>query len=682
MALEQIKLELHNAQFFGDVVTGTTVVKSLAGLRRCTECLIESNVLGRATALILECPNCGRQAFKRKFRVRFNPGGKPHFQMIFYGNPYIDNFTGAPNLALRVGTQLACNRSQTMGHITGAFRLAIMAQTGFDIPMGEPIPDLYLTEDEKKLPPIIDGRYWVIGTGKRPPFTSKFWPPERWQAVVSSLPDITFVQIGFDDEKPDSEHYHPVLYGDNVINMIGETQDPRSGIRDLFRLVYHADGCCSLVSSLMHVAAGFRKPCVIPAGAREPANFETYPFHRFIHTQGSMKCEGKDLDGNEREDPGIRSCWRESARACPELQQGYPKCMMMIEPFQVANGIKSYYNGGALDAPVPAKKRTAKKPIFKLVCNAHSFGGGERSAIWIANRMLLEGYDVHLIPSQSVNREFDMNLSPHVKLNSQEHHLTQPCDTLMWYTNDMTYGIKDKFALLSEVRAQKKIMVLNYRLGDVGELDWIKYWDQYIFLCSDLEMEFKKIVPECNSIILPPPVDLTPFFDAQHGSRDKTLHIVRVGSQGESKIPCNIREIVERIHAAHPNTKFTFMSGHKSLDGLDYVDNLKEYSMPMLDVLQRGSVFWYPLPDGYLDNGPRVIMEAMAAGLGVIADNRGGAKDRIVSGTGRLFDTIEEQTQFIIDMPGVLQEQLGQAARKHAKEQFIPERWIEAINNA
>lgn len=684
MGIEPIKLELHNAQFLGDLITGTTVPRDLAAVRRCTGCGHESNLLSKAQEAVIACPNCTGDTFRRKFSVRFNTGGKPHFQQVFYGNPYIEDFSGKADIEVKLGTQIGCNRSQTSGgHITEAFRLVLMAKTGFDFPMGELIPDLHLTDTEKAMSPDVCGSYWVISAGKRPPFTSKFWPPERWQAVVSSLPEITFVQVGLDDGKPKSEHFHPKLYGDNVIDMIGQTQDPRSGIRDLFRLVYHADGCCSLVSSLMHIAAGFRKPCVVPAGAREPARFEAYAFHRYIQYQGSMDCEGVDQSGNDRPAMGIYSCWKESALACSNTDQGYPKCLVMIEPHQVANAIKSYYIGGILKEPSePAKRRTKKKPTFKMVCNAHGFGGGERSAIWIANRMLREGFGVHVVPSRNVNREFGVKLSPHIKLDSPGHHLTQPCDILMWYTNDMTYGLKDKFALLSEVQAEKKIMVLNYRLGDAGELDWTKNWDQYIFLCSDLEAEYKTRVPECKSLVLPPPVDLTPFLEAQHGSRDKTMHIVRIGSQGGNKYPENIKEVVEQIHRIHPETQFTFMGGHPDLEGLDYVDNLKEYSVPVLDVLRRGSVFWYPLPEGYLDNGPRVIMEAMAAGLPVIADNRGGAKDRIAPGTGWLCDSIEEQVKIIIDMQGADQQQTGQAAREHAKAQFDPERWIEAINNA
>lgn len=680
MALDPQKIELRNFQFLGDLVTGTTVLRDMAAVRRCVECGLEVTLAEHAGKIVMPCPNCGRETLKRKFRIRFDTGPKAHFQQIFHGNPYLENYSGDPHLHLGIGTRIGCNRAERTGHhITESFRLSIMAQTGFDFPMGERIPDLHLTEDELALPPRIEGQYWVIATGKRPPFTSKFWPPERWQAVVSSLPDVTFVQIGYDDGKPDSEHYHPKLYGDNIINMIGQTQDERSGIRELFRLVYHADGCLSLVSSLMHIAAGFRKPCVVVGGAREPARFELYPFHRYIHNQGSMKCVGKDPSGNDRDHQGVRSCWRESAMACPNREQGYPKCMMMIEPFQVANGVKSYYNGGALEVPQErARLVVKKKPVFKIVCNSHGFGGGERSAVWIANNMLLAGYDVHWIPSRNVNKDLASSLSPLVKLDPPEHPLTEPCDILMLYANDMTGNFGDRYSLLEKVQAERKIMVLNFRLMQAGEVEWSRHWDQYIFLCSDLEAEFKKRAPDCNSIILPPPVDLQPFLDADLGSLDKTLHVVRIGSQGAKKYPKNIREMVEQIKKVHPAVTFSMMGGYKSLNDLDYVNNIREYSLPVLDVLRRGNLFWYPLPDGYIDNGPRVIMEAMAAGLPILADNWGGAKDRINGACGWLCNSFEDHLSVFEKVNGPMLAEKGKAAKDMARG-FVPEKWIRAI---
>ena len=686
MAVEPIKLDIRNAQFLGDVICMTTVPRDMAKVRRCTECLFEAVLPTKGLEPAMQCPNCGRQTLARKFIIRARTyddtpdggkKGKVHFMAIFGANPYIDDFDGEADMVLRLGTNLGCKGSNSSGeHMTQAYRKAVIAKTGFEFPQGLLKPDLHLSEHEINMPRIVDGRYWLICIGKRPPFTSKFWPPERWQAVVSALPEITFVQIGL------SEHDHPELRGGNVINLIGKTQDLETGIRDLFRLVYHSDGCCSLVSSLMHIAGAFDKPCVIPAGAREPVRFEQYAWHRYLHYQGAMKCIGKSSDDIPRNHGGTKACWKASADACPNLENGFPKCQMMIPASDVVNAIKSYYIGGHLE-PVEAKATVniAKQPVCKIVCNAHAWGGGERSAMWLANAMLLEGYEVQLLPTGNVNDNARKILSPYVRVADPAHPVTEPCELLINYTNDLVFGFNDKWSLLKDVQAKRKIMVLNYRLGAAGKLDWTMIWDKYIFLCSDMEAEFRNRVPECDTVVLPPPVNLKPFLDASFGSLNRTLHIVRVGSQSSQKFPPDIKAIVQRIKDVHPSVTFTFMGGHPSLNDLDYVNQFEEYSKPVLDILRKGTVFWYILPDGYLDNGPRVIMEAMATGLPVVTNNYGGGKNRVTDETGWLCDNVDQHIEVFKNLEGRTLNIKGQAAKERARSEFDPDRWITEILN-
>ncbi|MRR39045.1 ADP-heptose--LPS heptosyltransferase, partial [bacterium] len=128
--------------------------------------------------------------------------------------------------------------------------------------------------------------FWIVSAGGKYDVTIKWWDPQRFQAVVDHFRGrIQFVQVG------DWGHHHPRLNG--VIDFRGRTD-----LRQLVRLVHHAQGVLCPVTSLMHLAAAvpvpagilFPRPCVVVAGGREPAHWEAYPGHHFIHTCGALKC--------------------------------------------------------------------------------------------------------------------------------------------------------------------------------------------------------------------------------------------------------------------------------------------------------------------------------------------------------------------------------------------------------
>ena len=102
---------------------------------------------------------------------------------------------------------------------------------------------------------------------------------------------------------------------------------------------------------------------------------------------------------------------------------------------------------------------------------------------------------------------------------------------------------------------------------------------------------------------------------------------------------------------------------------------------PVWHFLRNGNCFFYCLPDGYTEGGPKVVMEAMASGLPVITDNHSGMKDRVTEKTGWLCDKWEdyvEVVKYLINNPNEIMEK-GLAAKEHAKKQFVASRWIDEI---
>lgn len=240
-------------------------------------------------------------------------------------------------------------------HFSDGHRKYLEDVLELEIPRSGLVPEIHLSQDERlwKSPLLKhhdhDGRYWVINAGSKSDFTLKQY--HRYQEVVDLLQGkITFVQIG------DMAHNHPPLVG--ALDMRGKTTH-----RELFRLVYHAEGVLTCVSYPMHIAAALMKPCVVVAGGRESTRWELYPNHRFLHTNGALSCCGYD------------GCWRNTITDCSypvvpivggrpnaldggeyavssKTEDNVPKCMEMIKPRTIVDAIELYYEGGVLQPEV------------------------------------------------------------------------------------------------------------------------------------------------------------------------------------------------------------------------------------------------------------------------------------------------------------------------------------------
>lgn len=233
--------------------------------------------------------------------------------------------------------------------------------------------DIHLSPEEMAAPSQIhelvgeDVPFWVIVAGGKKDYTIKWWSPERFQEVVDYFAGrILFVQVG------EKGHLHPGLRG--VIDLRGQTS-----LRQLVRLVYHAQGVLCPVTLAMHLAAAvpvkpngpvrdakasktighssfgtrhsqFMRPCVVIAGGREPAHWEAYPGHQFLHTIGALPCCANGGCWKSRTVPlGDGDKKDQRGSLCQDVVNGLPHCMDLIKPDDVIRAIKLYFDGGVCD---------------------------------------------------------------------------------------------------------------------------------------------------------------------------------------------------------------------------------------------------------------------------------------------------------------------------------------------
>lgn len=272
---------------------------------------------------------------------------------IWDNNPYLTRDLTPENAEIiEVGPSFLTNASNRDDrHFANAFRLSIEEKLGISIPQGAIKPDIWMTEEEISALPIVAPPYWIIVAGEKGDWTAKTYPFKRWEEFVQKHPEITFVQIGA------KEHRHPHLSFPNVINLIGKTQDRDTGFRDLLKLFYHAEGSIGLVSFQMHLAAAFNLPCVVVAGAREPARFTRYPGHQYLCTDGCLPCAEKS------------ACWHcDLEKRCKFVVeqdgQKFPKCVDIITVSDIDRAFMQYYQGKRLSLNSP-RVPVLPNPIVK-----------------------------------------------------------------------------------------------------------------------------------------------------------------------------------------------------------------------------------------------------------------------------------------------------------------------------
>jgi len=312
---------------------------------------------------------------------------------LWQGNPLVtklqDNAPGVMHLRAEYG--LIHSSNQGSNHFVHGFGHDFTTKLGLPIRAGEFKADLRLSDQEKawlsQVHEILNKTvpYWVVDAGHKSDFTAKHWSTNNYQHVVDSLPDIWFVQIGADNP----QHTHPALTGDNVINLIGKTSQ-----RQLARLVYNSAGVITPVSFPMHLSAALpahpmykrkHRPCIVLAGGREPAVWEQYSNHQFLHTCGQLPCnieggcwKSRTIpigDGDSKDTAGL--CERPVEDDKGEIM---PQCMAMITPETVVNKIRDYlrFYDYSSDNPsewsvvpyegfTPAMKEAREKAINKAV---------------------------------------------------------------------------------------------------------------------------------------------------------------------------------------------------------------------------------------------------------------------------------------------------------------------------
>ena len=343
----------------------------------------------------------------------------------------------------------------------------------------------------------------------------------------------------------------------------------------------------------------------------------------------------------------------------------------------------------------PCKRKLSSKSKFiKFVSTARGWGGCARSITTIMKMLMQQDHKVEFIPFRNkiVSREFQdyirRNLNGLIVTETYDS-LKEKCDILFVYADDFVweFGTPAISEVFSDLHAERKIMMLNYRRGGVGKIPWTKDWNKYMFLNSTQEKDLLQFMPEVKTKVLPPCTELEPFFAVQP-NYDDNMRIVRHSSQGDVKFTKTIgEEILDILNCGRRSIDINMLPGPSFVNAF-HDDHSGFWKKPrtaevevIVNFLSKGNLFWYSLPIGYMDQGPRVVIEAMAAGLPILADNWGGVIDRVTPECGWLCDDKNQFAEVVNNVSFVELKRKGEAARQRAREEFTPKSWVEEILN-
>lgn len=329
------------------------------------------------------------------------------------------------------------------------------------------------------------------------------------------------------------------------------------------------------------------------------------------------------------------------------------------------------------------------EPIFRMVANSFAIGGGEMSSSNLCRMAQKLGYRVVFHPTRkSINPKYGLSEDVEIGPTIISGEPRGSSDVLVFYANDFVYKLEETREVWERLLdgANRRVAVLNFVMGCSWQPWFSERIDKFLFLNTEKEAQLINRLREKGIRIPPtsslaPPVDLAPFLSLPEPDYEK-VNFVRTGRYHGKFEKGDILEIIDSWRGLSPDSEYYFQATPPFLREL-YGDDPKFHlhswdEIPIPELLSKCSLFWYRLPKSMKDQGPRVIVEAMAAGLPVLAEPRDGAADRVTESTGWLESDnrgFVRVLQEITSNPGLLREK-GRRARERAREEFDPWKWM------
>ena len=259
------------------------------------------------------------------------------------------------------------------------------------------------------------------------------------------------------------------------------------------------------------------------------------------------------------------------------------------------------------------------------------------------------------------------------------------------------------------------IVGINYVNGPLPKCQWLNKTGKLkavVFQNTEKRDEFERDrfgFEDTEQIVLHGAIDLQrflevcppqrngggePFVVLKHCTADWRKYTTEASAKSGEKIHLWQKHIYKepdtkfyaRLLKDTKNTQFEFMEAHKELaDAFKDEPRMvfhKWNSMDVGDFLSRGHAYLYRTSNAWRDQYPRVVGEALAAGLPVLSEPRDGTKDRMDHGEIG-FSCIDYDAFLygikLLQRKEKYRHQMGNKAKEWARHNLDPKSWLEVV---
>jgi len=399
--------------------------------------------------------------------------------------------------------------------------------------------------------------------------------------------------------------------------------------------------------------------------------------------------------------------------------------MDAITAQDVIRAIEKYYDGNIytyMQAPkkVTKDKRKPTKVMaigkeINVLASLSSEGGGEQSAIKLVQVLREGGWKVNFYPWAEVHRNYNKETYGIEEWSFKSGMAKKISHApLLFYANDQIGEFCNSAQELVE-NSESVIIGINYVNSSLPKCQWFSKTGKLkavVFQNTEKRDEFQRDqigFEDTELIVLHGAIDLNkflevcppqrnggPFVVLKHCTADWRKYVTEESARSGEKIHLWQKHISKetdvkfygRLLKDTKNTQFEFMEAHKEL-----VDAFKDEprmvfhkwnSLDVGDFLSRGHAYLYRTSNAWRDQYPRVVGEALAAGLPVLSEPRDGTKDRMDH--GEIGFSCIDYDGFLYGLKLLQRKekfryQMGAKAKDWARKNLDPKRWLDVVES-